>query len=245
MTSMQHAPDNGAPGPSTRDKVCSSATVALDGISQGATVFVAGFAGVGWPETLLVALQSSGVDSLIVVCQGVRPDSNGGGQVPRALEELVATGRVAKLISPLPFFPGNGGVVEAKWRAGELELEVVPQGTLAERIRAAGAGLGGVFIPVGPGTRFARGKEVKSIGGRDHMFEPPLRGDFALLRGQAADTLGNTVYQATQRNWNPPMAMAARTTVVEVDEIVEPGALDPELVITPGIFVDRIVKTGQ
>ena len=186
MASMQPALDNGASGPSRRAKVCSSPTVALDGISNGATVFVAGFAGVGWPETLVQALQSSGVDSLNVVCQGVRPDPNGGGQVPKALEKLVAAGRVAKLISPLPFFPGSGGVVEAKWRAGDLELEVVPQGTLAERIRAAGAGLGGVFLPVGPGTRFAQGKEVRNIGGRDQVFEPPLRGDFALLRGQAA-----------------------------------------------------------
>ena len=245
MASMQPALDNGAPGPSRRAKVCSSPTVALDGISNGATVFVAGFAGVGWPETLLAALQSSGVGSLTLVCQGVGPDPKGGGQVPAALEEMVAAGRVAKLISPLPFLHGSGGAVEEKWRAGDLELEVVPQGTLAERIRAAGAGLGGVFLPVGPGTRFAQGKEVKGIGGRDHVFEPPLRGDFALLRGAAADTLGNTVYEATQRNWNPFMAMAAGTTVVEADDILEPGALDPELVITPGIFVDRIVKTER
>ena len=245
MTSLQGQPNHGGPSPSRKDKVCSSATVGLDGISQGATVFVAGFAGVGCPETLLEALHSLEVDSLTVVCQGVGPDPNGGGQVPKALEELVAAGRVAKLISPLPFFPGSGGVVEAKWRAGDLELEVVPQGTLAERIRAAGAGLGGVFLPVGLGTRFGRGKEVKSIGGRGHVFEPPLRGDFALLRAKAADTMGNTVYQATQRNWNPLMAMAAQTAIVEVDEVLEPGALDPELVITPGIFVDRIVKTGR
>ena len=245
MTGIQPPPGNAAPGPPGRDKVCSSATVALDGIAPGASVFAAGFAGGGWPETLLKALHSVGVDSLTVVCQGVGPDPNGGGQVPKALEELVAAGRVAKLISPLPFFPGSGGVVEAKWRAGDLELEVVPQGTLAERIRAAGAGLGGVFLPVGPETRFAHGREVKSIGGRDHVFEPPLRADFALLRAKAADTMGNTVYQATQRNWNPFMAMAAQTTIVEVDEILEPGALDPERVITPGIFVDCIVKTGR
>ena len=242
---MQPSPDNGHPGPSRTNKVCSSATVALDGISPVATVFVAGFAGGGWPDTLLKALHSAGVDSLTLVCQGVAPDLSGEGHGPKALEELAAAGRVAKLISPLPFFPGSGGAAEAKWRAGDLEVVVVPQGTLAERIRAAGAGLGGVYLPVGPGTRFADGKEVKRFGGRDHVLEPPLRADFALLRGQTADTLGNTVYQATQRNWNPVMAMAAQTTIIEVDEIVEPGALDPEQVITPGIFVDRIVKSAD
>ncbi len=242
---MQSAPNNCTQIHYRTNKMCSSAAVALDGISPRATVFVGGFAGVGWPETLLKALHSVGVDSLTIVCQGVGPGANGGGQAPNALEELVAAGRVAKLVSPLPFIPGSGGMVEAKWRSGDLELEVVPQGTLAERIRAAGAGLGGVYLPAGPGTRFARGKEVKNIGDRDHVLEPPLRADFALLRGHAADTLGNTVYQATQRNWNPIMAMAAQTTIVEVDEILEPGALDPERIITPGIFVDRIVKAGD
>ena len=243
--SMQPSPNNAANGPSRTDKVCSSPAAALEGISQGATVFVAGFAGGGWPRTLLEALHSAGVDLLTIVCQGLAPDLNGDGHGPKALEELVAAGRVAKLVSPLPFIPGGGGAVEAQWRAGDLELEVIPQGTLAERIRAAGAGLGGVYLPAGPGTRFAEGKEVKSIGGREHVLEPPLRADFALLQGHAADTLGNTVYQSTQRNWNPVMAMAAQTTVIEVDEIVEPGALDPETVITPGIFVDRIVKAGD
>lgn len=240
---MQPSPDNGDPGPSRTDKVCSSAAVALDGISTGATVFAAGFAGIGWPETLLKALYSAGVDSLTIVCQGAWQAHNGGERVPNALEELTAAGRVARLISPLPFIPGSGGTVEARWRSGELELEVVPQAALAERIRAAGAGLGGVYLPAGPGTRFAKGKEVKSIGGRDHVLEQPLRADFALLRAKTADTLGNTVYQATQRNWNPLMAMAARTTAVEVDSVVEPGALDPEQVITPGIYVDRITQS--
>ena len=122
-------------------------------------------------------------------------------------------------------------------------MEIIPQGVLAERIRAGGAGLGGVFLPGAADARFNKGKEVASIGGRDHVFEQPLRADFALLRARAADTMGNLVYQATQRNWNPVMAMSARVSVVEVDEIFEPGGLDPELVITPGIFVDRIVQT--
>ncbi len=208
-------------------------------------MFVAGFAGIGWPETLLKALHSIGVDSLTLVCQGVWPNPKGNGQGSDALEELVASGRVAKLISPLPFIPGSGGAVEAKWRSGGVELEVVSQAALAERIRAAGAGLGGVFLPVGPGIRFAEGKEVKSLGGRDHVLEQPLRADFALLRAKTADTLGNTVYQATQRNWNPLMAMAAQTTAIEVDNVVEPGAMDPEQVITPGIFIDRVVQTEQ
>ena len=124
-----------------------------------------------------------------------------------------------------------------------MEIEVVPQGVLAERLRAGGAGLGGVFLPTGVGTRFQEGKEVRPFEGADHVFEPALRADFALLRSHTADTLGNLVYRDTQRNWNPVMAMAATISIAEVDQICERGDLDPELVITPGIFVNRIVQT--
>ena len=126
-----------------------------------------------------------------------------------------------------------------------MELEVVLQGVLAERLRAGGAGIGGVFLPTGARTRFAEGKEVRQFDGKDHVLELALKADFALLRAQAADTMGNLVYQGTGRNWNPTMAMAAAMTVVEVDQIHEPGGLDPEKVITQAIFIDRLVLTNQ
>ncbi len=137
--------------------------------------------------------------------------------------------------------------MEEHWRSGRLEIQVVPQGVLAERLRAGGAGLGGVFLPVGVGTRFQEDRqedrESRSFGGKDYLFEPALRADFAFLRADAADTLGNLVYRGTQRNWNPVMAVAGEITIAEVDQVCEPGGLDPELVITPGIFVNRVVKT--
>ena len=245
MTTSQGPADNPAQGHSRRNKVYPSALAALADVSPGAVMLVSGFAGEGCPETLIEALHSVGADRLTVVCQGAQPYLAAGGRASNPIEELVTAGRVTKLISPLPFYPGNGGSVEEKWRSGDLELEVAPQGVLAERIRAGGAGLGGVFLPVAAGARFNEGKEVRRIGGRDHVFEPPVRADFALLRARTADTMGNLVYQATQRNWNPFMAMAAQISIAEVDEVLEPGALDPELVITPGIFVDRIVQTDQ
>jgi 3-oxoacid CoA-transferase A subunit len=128
------------------------------------------------------------------------------------------------------------------WQEGRLEAEIVPQGTLAERIRAGGAGIGGLLLPTGRGTSFAEGKEKQVINGREYILETGLKADFALLSAHKADTLGNLIYQRSQRNWNPIMAMAADVTIVEVGEIVQPGELDPELVITPGIYVDRIVK---
>ena len=145
------------------------------------------------------------------------------------------------MISPLPFHPEQGGPVKDLWLAGELELEVVPQGVLAERLRAGGAGIGGMFLPTGEGTRFAEGKEVRRFDGKYHVFEVALKADFALLRARAADTLGNLVYHGTGRNWNPIMATAATITVVEVDQVHEPGGLDPEMVITQAIFIDRMV----
>ncbi len=228
---------------SKRSKVYDSPDAALADVFEGVVVLVSGFANTGWPEALLTALHAGGVGHLTVVCQGVWPDSVGPGRTSDGVDALVAAGQVDKLISPLPFYPGNGGIVEEKWKSGELELEVISQGVLAERIRAGGAGLGGVFLPMGAGTGTAADKEVRSIGGRDHVFEPPLRADFALLRARAADTLGNLVYRGTQRNWNPIMAMAAKVSIVEADEVFEPGGLDPEQVITPGIFVKRIVQT--
>ncbi len=221
------------------NKVYDSPRTALAGLSDGASLLIAGFAGHGEPEGLLEAVIASGVRGLTVISQGA-----GGPDLGRTgLNRLVAAGAVRKLISPLPFHPRQDGVVREKWEDGELELEVQPTGVLTERIRAGGAGIGGLFLPTGAGTRFAEGCEVRQLNGREHVFQPALKADFALLRAASADTLGNLVYAGTHRNWNPVMAMAAGVSIAEVDEIREPGGLDPELVITPAIFVQRIVLT--
>ncbi len=152
-----------------------------------------------------------------------------------------AGGQIRKMISPMPFHPEYGGPVKDLWQSGDLELEVVPQGVLAERLRAGGAGIGGVFLPTGVGTRFSEGKETRQFDGKVHILEFALKADFALLRAQAADTLGNMVYEGTGRNWNHTMAMSAAVTVAEVDQVHEVGGINPELVITQAIFIDRLV----
>jgi 3-oxoadipate CoA-transferase alpha subunit len=241
---MTSVPEN----TSRQGKVFPTAQAALEDITEGASVLVAGFAGCGTPEKLLRGLAETGVGGLTLICQGAwTPDGNIADRF--GVADLVAAEQVKKMISPMPFFPQtggpeNGGPVKALWEAGKLELEIVPQGILAERLRAGGAGIGGVFLPTGSGTRFAEGKEVRQFAGKDHILEVALKADFALLRAQAADTLGNLVYQGTGRNWNPTMAMAAAVTVAEVDQMHEPGGLDPELVITQAIFIDRIVLAG-
>ena len=206
-------------------------------------MLIAGFAGWGWPEGLISALGDSQASGLTVVYQGSWRAQDGYGHETKSIEDLLAGRQVTRLVSPLPFYPGDPGPVEARWKSGDLEIEVTPPGVLAERLRAGGAGLGGVFLPAGDDNRFGEGLERRVFSGQDYVFQAALRADFALLRAHRADTMGNLVFQATQRNWNPVMAMAAEVSVVEVDEILEPGGLDPELVITPGIFVDRIVQT--
>ena len=254
----QEATGQGTASPSARKKVFASPEAAVADIFDGAVLLVAGFAGCGCPENLLGALRANGAVNLTAICHGAwrvrsEPDplADAAASEPSlsGIEALVEGGQVRKLISPLPFYPGDGrpghgGPVEERWRSGDLEIEVVPQGVLAERLRAGGAGLGGVFIPSAAGTRYGEGREVRRFGERDHVFEPALRADFALLRADTADTLGNLVYRDTQRNWNPVMAMAARVSIVEVSQVLEPGSLDPEAVITPGIFIKRIVETG-
>lgn len=220
------------------NKVYRDAPSALAGLSNGASILVAGFAGYGEPEELLEAVIASRVSGLTVISQGAGTPGSGRADLHR----LVDAGAVGKLISPLPFHPRHGGTIREKWEAGELELEVEPAGVLTERIRAGGAGIGGLFLPTGAGTRFAEGREVRQMNGREHVFRPALKADFALLRAAAADTLGNLVYVGSGRNWNPIMAMAARVAIAEVDEIREPGGIDPELVVTPAIFVQRIVS---
>ncbi len=233
---MTSVPENA----SKKSKVFPSAIAALEDLAEGASVLVAGFAGCGTPEKLLRGLADTGVGGLTLICQGAWPQESS----MFGIADLVAAGRVKKIISPMPFHPEHGGSVKKFWEAGKLDLEIVPQGVLAERLRAGGAGIGGVFLPTGLGTRFAEGKEVRRFDGKDHILEVALKADFALLRAKAADTLGNLVYQGTGRNWNPTMAMAAAVTVAEVDQVLEPGGLDPESVITQAIFIDRLVLSG-
>jgi 3-oxoadipate CoA-transferase alpha subunit len=216
-----------------------STTIAVDadeavaGIKDGDTVLVGGFGTAGQPVELIDALIRTGARDLTVV-------SNNAGQGDRGLAALLAAGQVAKVICSYPR-QADSYVFDALYRAGKVELEVVPQGNLAERLRAAGAGIGGFFTPTGVGTPLAEGKEQRRIDGRDYVLEYPLRGDFALIKAHRADPMGNLVYRKTARNFGPVMATAAATTVAQVQEVVELGALDPEAVVTPGIFVDRVV----
>jgi 3-oxoadipate CoA-transferase alpha subunit len=219
--------------------VYSSPETALADVYDGATILIGGFGGQSIPRALLRTLARLAIKGLTCVFSpGAWPQPTGYHE----LEPLVASGQVKKLISSLPFPTSDGGVVEKHWRNGKLDLEIVPQGTLAERLRAAGAGLGGVFLPDGWGTRFADGKEVRQFDDGQFLLQTPLRADFALLRADSADSLGNLVYRGTGRNWGPVMAMAASISIAEVDRICEPGGLDPEVVMTPGIFVNRIVQ---
>ena len=222
----------------------------LGDVFDGAVILVSGFAGRGRPELLLQALQRSGVRGLTLVCTHGPwvPPPIGVPSPPEApadaIGELVANRQVSKIISPLPFAPGDGGVVAEQWAAGQLEIEIIPQSILAERLRCAGAGLGGVFLPDAVGTRYAEGKETQTFEGQPTFLELPLKADFALIKAQAGDTLGNLVYDGTDRNWGPVFAMAGSVAIAEVLRLHEPGGLDPELVITPGIFVNRIVQGG-
>lgn len=219
-------------------KLYDSAAAAVADIADGATVLIGGASGANAPVGLMNALAEREVRDLTCVC-----DSNYYGA--EALHKLVAAGCVSKLVSPAPFGPGDSDIVQDLWRSGDLTVEVVPWGTLAERMRSAGAGIGGVFLPVGIGTRFAEEKETRLVNGVECVFEPPLRGDYALLRASSADGSGNLVYAGAQRGWNSAVVSAARVAIAEVDQVVEPGGIDPEHVITPGIFVNRIVRASQ
>ena len=224
-------------------KVYPSPEEALADVFDGATILVGGAGGAGLPENLLQALGSGGARELtLVYSAGVSdaPGSNSSGDSP--IESLVVEGRVSRIISPMPFPPSSGGQIEESWRQGKIQIEILPQGVLAERLRAGGAGLGGVFLSTAPGTRFQEGKEGREIDGKSYLLETPLKADFALLKARAADTFGSLVYQGSGRNWCPVMAMAARIGVAEVERIYEPGGLDPEAVVTPGIFVNRLVE---
>ncbi len=215
---------------------CSSADQAVAGILDGATVLIGGFGSAGQPVELIDALRRQGAKELTVV-------SNNAGNGDFGLAALLAAGQVRKMICSFPR-QSDSYVFDGLYRAGQIELEVVPQGNLAERMRAAGAGIGAFFSPTGVGTLLAEGKEQRTIEGREYVLEYPIRGDVALIKAHRADRMGNLVYRKTARNFGPVMATAATTTVVQVAEIVETGQIDPEAVVTPGIFVDRMVRIG-
>ncbi|HEU0022015.1 MAG TPA: 3-oxoacid CoA-transferase subunit A [Dehalococcoidia bacterium] len=223
-----------------RGKVYATCEAALADISSGDTVLIGGFATCGVPRGLIGALCQKAVKDLTCVYSpGAWPNSAGSS----GIDQLVANGQLKKLISALPFGPtADWGIIKNAWQTGQLEIEVLPQGTLAERLRAAGAGLGGVFLATGVGTRFAEGKEVRAFAQRECILELPLKADFALFKADTADTLGNVVYRGSGRNWGPVMAMAATVSIAEADRVCDPGGIDPEAVISSGIFVNRVVQ---
>lgn len=213
--------------------VCDTPDEAVDGVEDGATVLVGGFGMAGMPVDLIDALIRQGATDLTVV-------SNNAGNADTGLAALLAAGRVRKMVCSFPR-QSDSWVFDGLYREGRIELEVVPQGNLVERMRAAGAGIGAFFCPTGVGTPLAEGKEEREIDGRRYVLEYPLRGDLALIGAHRADRAGNLVYRKTARNFGPVMATAATTVVAQVREVVDIGAIDPEVVVTPGIYVDRVV----
>ncbi|MDB5520539.1 MAG: 3-oxoadipate CoA-transferase [Tardiphaga sp.] len=218
------------------DKRVKTLGEAVAGVKDGATVLVAGFGAVGVADHLLEALHDQGARDLTIV-------ANNAGNGDVGLARLINSGRVSKVICSYPRSGDYSAFLNA-YRSKSLELELVPQGTISERMRCAAAGLGGFFSPVSAGTQLADGKETREIDGRLHVFEKPLKGDIALLKADKADRWGNLTYLKSARNFNPVMAMAADLSVVEVNSIVALGALDPEAVATPSIFIDRVVVVG-
>ena len=219
------------------DKTMLDAAAAVAGIGDGATVMIGGFGRAGQPVELIDALIAHGAEDLTIV-------NNNAGNGDTGLAALLSRGRVRKIVCSFPR-QQDSWVFDELYRAGLIELELVPQGNLAERIRAAGAGIGAFFSPTGVGTELADGKEERRIGDRDYVLEYPIRADFALISAFEGDRWGNLVYRKTARNFGPIMATAADVTIAQVDTIVDLGALDPEAVVTPGIHVDRVVAVGS
>ncbi len=214
------------------DKVLKDAGAAVALIPDGATILMGGFGLCGIPENLIRALYAKGTRNLTVISNNAGVDDFGIGVLLKARQ-------VRKMIST---YVGENKEFERQFLTGEIEVELVPQGTFSERIRAAGAGIGGFFTPTAYGTLVAEGKETRVIDGKPYVLEAPLAADFAFVHAWKGDRMGNLVYQKTARNFNPVMATAARVTIAEVEELVEPGAIDPDHVITPGIFVKHILK---
>ncbi len=221
----------------SRTVICETAAEAVTTIPDGATILVGGFGMAGMPTVLIDALIEQGATDLTIV-------SNNAGNGDTGLAALLAAGRVRKVICSFPR-QSDSYVFDGLYRAGKVALEVVPQGNLAERMRAAGAGIGAFFCPTAVGTPLADGKETRTIDGRDYVLEYPIRGDAALIGAHIGDRAGNLLYRKTARNFGPVMATAAALTVAEVSRVVEVGSLDPETVVTPGIYVDRIFETHR
>lgn len=221
------------------DKIAASVADALAGVQDGATVLIGGFGTAGTPGELIDGLIAQGARELTLVC-------NNAGNGEHGVAALIKAGRVRKIICSFPR-QADSHVFDAAYRSGKIELELVPQGNLAERMRAAGAGVGAFFTPTGFGTELAKNadgspKETRRINGRDYVLEYPIHGDVALVRAERGDRWGNLTYRMAARNFGPVMATAARFTVATVHEIVELGALDPEAVVTPGIYVSKVVQ---
>ena len=219
------------------EKQVASLADAVADVADGATVMIGGFGTAGIPNELVDGLIAQGARDLTIV-------NNNAGNGDAGLAALLKAGRVRKIICSFPR-QADSQVFDALYRSGRIELELVPQGNLAERIRAAGAGIGGFFTATGYGTELAKGKETREIDGRMHVFETPIHGDLALIKAERGDRWGNLTYRMAARNFGPVMAMAATCTVASVHEIVPLGALDPETVVTPGIFVSRIVRVER
>ncbi len=219
------------------DKIVPSVEAALAGVRDGSTVLIGGFGGAGVPAELIDALIAQGARELTIV-------NNNAGHAELGVAALLKTGRVRKIVCSYPR-QIDSHVFDTLYRAGKIELELVPQGTLSERMRAAGAGIGAFYTPTGYGTELAKGKETRLIDGRHYVLEYPIRGDIALVKAERGDRWGNLVYRKSARNFGPTMASAAKCTVAQVYEVVELGALDPECIVTPGIFVTRVVKVPR
>jgi len=217
------------------NKVLASAEEAVAGIPDGATIMMGGFGLCGIPENLIAALHARGTRGLTVI-------SNNAGIDDFGIGVLLKSRQVRKMIST---YVGENKEFERQFLTGELEVELVPQGTFSERIRAGGAGIGGFFTPTGYGTLVADGKETRTIDGTPYVLERPLKADFAFVKAWKGDRTGNLVYRKTARNFNPVMATAAAVTIAEVEELVEPGAIDPDHVVTPGIFVQHILTGAR
>ena len=219
------------------DKTFAAVADALADVPDGATIMVGGFGGAGMPNELIDGLIAQGARELTIV-------ANNAGNAEFGLAALLKAGRVRKVICSFPR-QADSHVFDGLYRSGKIELELVPQGNLSERIRAAGAGIGGFFTKVGFGTELAEGKETREMNGEMYVLESPIHADFALIKAEQGDRWGNLTYRMAARNFGPVMAMAATTTVVSVHDIAPLGALDPEAVVTPGIFVQRIVKIAR
>lgn len=218
------------------DKTTWTLASAVADIPDGATVMIGGFGTAGMPDELIDALIDHGARGLTII-------NNNAGNGDTGLAALIANKRVKKVVCSFPR-QSDSWHFDKAYQAGEIELELVPQGNLAARIQAAGAGLGAIFTPTGYGTELAEGKETREIDGRQYVLEYPIRADFALIKAHRGDRWGNLVYRKAARNFGPIMATAAATTIAQVAEVVELGALDPEHIVTPGIFVQRVVATG-